>query len=100
MTRPAQKLLGTLERARSGPGWGLTRIPGAARAHGLLSSGIELLQRRIGPTAEIEAFGFRLAVDPSDRQVAAELLRTGTYEPVETRLFASTIRPGMTVVDV
>jgi FkbM family methyltransferase len=101
MTSLSQRLLTLLERTWAGPGWGLTRFPGVRHAHAAITFGLRPLQARLATRqAHIEALGFTIAIDLSDRQIAAELLRTGTYEPAETALFVETVGPGMTVVDI
>jgi FkbM family methyltransferase len=73
----------------------------AARAPGLaaLARRIEarVLTRRVwAPLAE----GFGVWVNPADAAVAREILTTGGWQPHETRIVRSFLRPGMTAVDI
>jgi FkbM family methyltransferase len=99
--RASQVFLGVVEKARAGPGLGLTRLSGVRRLQILIDRLLALLERKVAAEGtEIDVFGFRLAVDLTDRQTAATLLRTGTYEPAEIALFSEVVTPGMTVVDI
>ena len=90
-----------LESVRAGPGLGLTRFPPLRHLHHRLEVAAERASSRFGGTpVEVDAYGFRLMIDPSDRQVSLSLLLHGKYEPEETSLFDRTLRPGMVVVDV
>ena len=88
-----------LESLRAGPGLGLTRFPPFKRIHSLLEVVGDRASSRHRAPLEVDAYGFRFLIDPSDRQVSLSLLLHGTYEPEETTLFERTLCPGMVVVD-
>ena len=91
--------LRTLEALRAGPGLGLTRFPPVKRLHQLLEMVGDRVSARSARLVEVEAYGFRFAIDSSDRQVSLSLLLHGSYEPEESTLFEQTVLPGMVVVD-
>lgn len=69
-------------------------VPGARALH-------RWLFQRVRPDElSVTIEGMQLLVDPRDEVVAAELLQHGVWEPFETSMFCSTVKPGMTVVDV
>ena len=84
---------------RAGPGLGLTRFPPVKRFHELLELVGDRASSRSARLVEVEAYGFRFLIDPSDRQVSLSLLLYGSYEPEETTLFQQNVLPGMVVVD-
>jgi FkbM family methyltransferase len=101
LERLRELTLRALERLRAGPRLGLTRFRLIRGLHRRLDA---VVTRATAPLVKrpvrVAAYGFEFWVDPSDRQVSLDLLRSRRYEPVETDLFERVVRPRMVVVDV
>ena len=100
MERLRELALRALERLRAGLRLGLTRfrlIRGLHRRFDAVvtRASAPLMKRPV----RVAAYGFDFWVDPADRQVSLDLLRSHRYEPVETDLFERAARPRMVVVD-
>ena len=66
---------------------------------GLNHFGAAVARRTAGKTLAVEAHGLRLGAS-FDSWSLLRQIRDGEFEPFTVRLFASLLRPGMTVVDV
>lgn len=48
----------------------------------------------------VDVQGFKMYTDPNDSAISPQLISKGRWEPFETEIFKSLIKPGMTVVDI
>ncbi len=89
------KLLNTLGRRFSGRGLGLERVE-------RLKAFYEYVYQRVAPSSVVlvESQGSRMYVNARDEPLGRSLVTQGIYEAYETQLFKSSVRPGMTVVDI
>jgi FkbM family methyltransferase len=55
---------------------------------------------RFGLTGTVRAEGLTLLLDPKDKVITPFILDHGAYEPAETAVFRSLLRPGETFIDV
>ncbi len=82
-------------RGLAGRGLGLARIPGVDAAWRKIYA---LL--RPDDIVLVDAQGSRMYVKPDDSGISSAIFSLGVWEPQETALFHSLIKPGMTVLDV
>ena len=61
--------------------------------------GQAVIRRILGDPVVIEVDGLKIQ-GPFDSRRMLALMKAGQYEPLETKLFKQTIRPGMTVLDI
>src|SRR4051812_17979633 len=70
-------------------------------AVGLLTSGETLARKaRFALAGTVRSQGFTLRLDPKDEMITPYILTHGNYEPAETSVIRSLLRPGQTFVDV
>ena len=82
-------------RAVSGKGLGLARVPGLQQLSDWFS-------RRLSPKGIVllDVHGSKMFFDTDLETPLRTLITFGTYEPFETRIFQSLLRPGMVVADI